>query len=96
MPGKAEAAGEPKPAGALKAGSSATELLRTIFSYIARIAAERNIDRLLILLADMGRDLIGADRCTVWLLNAKTDTLWSKVAHGLDRITIPKSQGIAG
>jgi HD-GYP domain-containing protein (c-di-GMP phosphodiesterase class II) len=80
----------------LKAGSSATELLRTIFSYIARIAEERNIDRQLILLADMGRDLIGADRCTVWLLNAKTDTLWSKVAHGLDRITIPKSQGIAG
>ena len=44
----------------------------------------------------MGRDLIGADRCTVWLLNPKTDTLWSRVAHGLDRITIPKSQGIAG
>jgi len=96
MPGKAEAAGEPKTAGALKAGSSATELLRTIFSYIARIAEERNIDRQLILLADMGRDLIGADRCTVWLLNQKTDALWSKVAHGLDRITIPKSQGIAG
>ena len=44
----------------------------------------------------MGRDLIGADRCTVWLLNQKTDTLWSKVAHGVDRITIPTSQGIAG
>jgi response regulator RpfG family c-di-GMP phosphodiesterase len=96
MPGKTEAAGEPKPAGALKAGGTATTLLRKIFSYIARIAAERDIDRLLILLADMGRELIGADRCTVWLLNPKTDALWSRVAHGLDRITIPKSQGIAG
>ena len=44
-----------------------------IFTYIARISDERDIDRLLILLADMGRDLIGADRCTVWLLNPKTD-----------------------
>jgi HD-GYP domain-containing protein (c-di-GMP phosphodiesterase class II) len=92
MPGKAAAAAT----GGAKARSSATQLLRTIFSYNARIADERDIDRLLILLADMGRDLIGADRCTVWLLNPKTDTLWSKVAHGLDRITIPKSQGIAG
>jgi HD-GYP domain-containing protein (c-di-GMP phosphodiesterase class II) len=87
---------EPKPAGSSKEARSATELLRTIFTYIARIAAERDIDRQLILLADMGRDLIGADRCTVWLLNQKTDTLWSKVAHGVDRITIPTSQGIAG
>jgi HD-GYP domain-containing protein (c-di-GMP phosphodiesterase class II) len=96
MPGKAPAAEEPKPAGAAKTRSSATALVRTIFSYIARIAEERDIDRQLILLADMGRDLIGADRCTVWLLNAKTNTLWSKVAHGMDRITIPTSQGIAG
>ncbi len=96
MPGKAAAAGEPKSAGAPKAGSSATGLLRTIFSYIARIADERDIDRQLILLADMGRDLIGADRCTVWLLNPKTDSLWSKVAHGMERITIPTRQGIAG
>jgi response regulator RpfG family c-di-GMP phosphodiesterase len=96
MPAKAAAAGQPKPVSASKAGSTATALLRTIFSYIGRIADERNIDRQLILLADMGRDLIGADRCTVWLLNPKTDTLWSKVAHGVDRISIPTSQGIAG
>ncbi|UCF98839.1 MAG: HD domain-containing protein [Spirochaetaceae bacterium] len=72
------------------------ELLKTIFSYVGRIADERDIDQLLILLADMGRDLISADRCTVWLLNRKTDELWSRVAHGLDRITIPCSAGIAG
>ena len=75
---------------------SAYKLLQTIFSYIVRIAEERNIDRLLVLLADMGRDLIAADRCTVWLLNNKTDTLWSRVAHGVDRISLPKGQGIAG
>jgi HD-GYP domain-containing protein (c-di-GMP phosphodiesterase class II) len=76
--------------------ASPDELLRTIFSYVGRIADERDIDQLLILLADMGRDLISADRCTVWLLNRKTEELWSKVAHGVDRITIPCSAGIAG
>jgi hypothetical protein len=76
--------------------ASSDELVKTIFSYVGRIAAERDIDQLLILLADMGRDLISADRCTVWLLNHKTQELWSKVAHGLDRISIPCSAGIAG
>jgi response regulator RpfG family c-di-GMP phosphodiesterase len=76
--------------------SPAYQLLETIFSYIARIAEERNIDRLLVQLADMGRDLIAADRCTVWLLDRKTDSLWSRVAHGMDRITLSKGVGIAG
>ncbi|MBN2552290.1 MAG: HD domain-containing protein [Spirochaetales bacterium] len=76
--------------------ASPNELLKTIFSYVGRIADERDIDQLLILLADMGRDLISADRCTVWLLNRKTKELWSKVAHGVDRIVIPCSAGIAG
>ena len=96
MPARVPAEGKPKATGAAKAGGSANALLHKIFSYIARIAAERDIDRLLILLADMGRELIGADRCTVWLLDRKTDSLWSRVAHGLPRITIPTSKGIAG
>jgi response regulator RpfG family c-di-GMP phosphodiesterase len=84
------------PPGKSAGRSPAYKLLETIFSYIARIADERDIDRLLILLADMGRDLIAADRCTVWLLNPKTDSLWSRVAHGVDRINLPKGHGIAG
>ncbi len=72
------------------------ELLHTIFRYIPQIAKERNLDRLIVLLADLGRDLITADRCTVWLIDDESDTLWSKVAHGLDRIVIPKKAGIAG
>jgi len=68
----------------------------TISSYINRIAAERDIDRLLLLLAGFGRDLIGADRCTVGLPDEKDGTLWSKVAHAVPRIKIPRTSGIAG
>ncbi len=72
------------------------ELLRTIFGYINKIANERDVDQLLIMLADMGRDLVSADRCTVWLVNKQEGKLWSKVAHGINRIVIPLSKGIAG
>lgn len=75
---------------------NSSELLHIIFNYISRIANERDIDKLLICLADMGRDLITADRCTVWLADAKNKTLWTRVAHGLDRFTIPLDKGIAG
>ncbi len=81
---------------AVKPEPSDHELLHTIFRYIPQIAKERNLDRLIVLLADLGRDLIAADRCTVWLVDEGSESLWSKVAHGIDRIVIPKKAGIAG
>jgi HD-GYP domain-containing protein (c-di-GMP phosphodiesterase class II) len=80
----------------LKPEPTSQELLRTIFGYINKIANERDVDKLLIMLADMGRDLVSADRCTVWLVNNQDGRLWSKVAHGVDRIVIPITKGIAG
>lgn len=76
--------------------TGADELLKTIFQYVVKITNERNVDKLLINLADMGRDLVSADRCTVWLIDRKKEKIWTKVAHGIDRIEIPLSKGIAG
>jgi HD-GYP domain-containing protein (c-di-GMP phosphodiesterase class II) len=72
------------------------KLIPIILDYISRIANERDVDKLLTLFADMGRDLIGADRCTLWLLDEKNMELWSRVSHGLKEIRIPLSHGIAG
>lgn len=79
-----------------KTTSRADELLKTIFQYVVTIANERDVDKLLVYLADMGRDLVSADRCTVWLLDRRSGKIWSKVAHGVDRIEIPITKGIAG
>ena len=75
---------------------TAVQLLNTIFNYLAKIAKERNIDSILNLIADFGRDVVSADRCTVWLIDEKKEILWTRVAHGVDRIEIPKDKGIAG
>lgn len=79
-----------------KANTGADELLKTIFQNVVRIANERDVDKLLVHLADMGRDLVSADRCTVWLVDKKAEKIWTRVAHGIDRIEIPLSKGIAG
>ena len=46
-------------------------MLRVIFDYAAKIANERILDNVLMLMADMGREMIVSDRCTVWLLDTE-------------------------
>lgn len=79
-----------------KSDLDSEQLLRLIFNYAARIANERNLDKLLTLMADMGKEMIIADRCTVWLLDEQRGELWTRVAHGVSELRIPKSAGLVG
>ncbi|WP_231506204.1 HD domain-containing phosphohydrolase [Paenibacillus sp. UNC451MF] len=72
------------------------QLLRIIFDYASKITNERRLDYLLLLMADMGREMILADRCTVWLLDKQKNELYSKVAHGVPPLRMPASAGLVG
>ena len=72
------------------------DLLHVVLDAIGKIADERDVDKLLIIMADMGRDLVGAESCTLWMLDREKDELWSRVSHSLKEIRIPASHGIAG
>lgn len=80
----------------LREERSPEELLRIIFDYTAKIANERNVDRVLLHMADMGRLMINADRCTVWLVDRQRNELWTKVAHGVSEIRMPLGAGLVG
>jgi len=75
---------------------TASELLEIIFKYISKIAAIHDHDTLLHEVAKMGRDIVDADRCSVWLLDKEEHVLWTKVAQGVDPIRIPAYSGIVG
>lgn len=75
---------------------SSDETLEIIFKYVAKISQERKLDSILIFMADLGRELIVADRCTVWLIDEKERKLWTKVAHGVSAIEIPMDSGVVG
>lgn len=65
--------------------------------YMKKIAkVYPDLDGQLLLMSDMTKKLIEADRCTIWLYDEKTDELWSKVADGVERLRIPAETGIAG
>lgn len=69
---------------------------RVIFDYATRIGATRETDAWLRLNADMARDLVGAQRCSIWLIDRKANQLWTKVAHGVEEIRIPFGHGLVG
>lgn len=68
-----------------------------LLDYMEKISqAYPDLDLQLLLMSDMTRNLIHADRCTIWLHDDITYELWSKVAHGVDRMRIPDDKGVAG
>jgi phosphoserine phosphatase RsbU/P len=74
----------------------AERLSGVIFDYASRMGAETDPDKLLLLNADMARELVRADRCSIWLLDVSTGELWTKVAHGLPEVRIPADHGLVG
>ncbi len=62
------------------------------------IAIETNIDNLLTIIAQQIQQALGADRCTVFLLDDEHNELWSKVALGLEsrEIRFSANKGLAG
>jgi len=75
---------------------SQDRISQVIFDYAAKIGAAQDLDALLVLNAGMARDLLGADRCSIWLVDAKNNRLWTKVAHGVAELQISMGQGLVG
>jgi HD-GYP domain-containing protein (c-di-GMP phosphodiesterase class II) len=62
------------------------------------IAAESHLDSLLMIIAEEVRNILSADRCSVFVVDPYKGELWTKVALGLEEkiLRIPLGQGIAG
>ncbi|GIO13628.1 hypothetical protein J19TS2_31830 [Cohnella xylanilytica] len=80
----------------LKTDLTSEQLLAVIFDYMAKISSESKLDRVLVLMANMGREMIVADRCTVWLIDEAKQELYTTVAHGVKEIRIPAGTGLVG
>jgi phosphoserine phosphatase RsbU/P len=76
--------------------SDADRISRVVFEYAARISSEQDTDSLLRLNAGLARDLVAADRCSIWLLDSQKNELWTKVAHGIDELRVPAGHGLVG
>lgn len=44
----------------------------------------------------MGRDLLGADRCSIWMVDPSSGSLWTCVAQGVAPLRVPAGHGLVG
>lgn len=81
-----------------QAGSEAENerILKVIFEYAAKISAQTEISALIRLNADLARNLVSAERCSLWLLDEDSGELWTKVADATEGIRVPSRDGIVG
>ena len=75
---------------------NAQEILELIFTYLTKISSLRKHDEIIEVLANMGRALTNADRCTVWVVSDNRKKIWTKIAHGIDAIELDIHSGIVG
>jgi len=48
------------------------------------------------LISDYAKEVIGAERCSIFIYNTENNTLWTTLADEVDKITISAYQGVAG
>jgi len=70
--------------------------LERILEVTRELAAPFELGELLTRIIDAGRDVLLADRGTVFLFDAATDELVVRVATGIGELRIPAGKGIAG
>ena len=70
--------------------------LNRILDVTRKLAAPFDLDTMLSEVVDAARNILDADRGTVFLYDDRTDELYIKVATGMDAIRIPADKGIVG
>jgi signal transduction protein with GAF and PtsI domain len=55
-----------------------------------------NVTDLIGVIMSTARDLVNAERCTLFLVDHENEQLWSRVAQGSGEIRLPMGMGIAG
>lgn len=70
--------------------------LSLLLDYSRRMAEQRDREPLLRLITDAAREILQAERCTIFILDKKRQELWSRVATGDQMIRVPVGKGIVG
>ena len=75
---------------------NANEQINVLLDFGSLIAKEKDLDKLLSIMAEYAKTLLGADRCSIFLADHESSELYSAVAHGEKEIRFPITKGIAG
>lgn len=71
--------------------------LNLLVQFGALVSKETNLEKLLIIIAQQVEKILSAKRCSIFILDRRTNELWSKIGSGLNsEIRVPIGKGIVG
>ncbi len=76
--------------------SDKVDSYKKIAEFGKQLLADTSLDNAMLLIADQAKDLVNADRCSIFMYDKEADMLWTKLADGIGRIAISTTSGIAG
>src|SRR6185295_8557459 len=80
-----------KPAGAITAAQ-----MKQVLEVSRMLAATADLDQLLLRIAHAATSVLGCERASIFLHDASTDQLWTKIALQSQEIRVPSHAGIVG
>ncbi len=75
---------------------SADETLEKIFGYMNCLIVEKDFYKSILLLTQMGKVLVNAERASFWYRDEQKKQYWTLAALESERITVPAGSGIVG
>ncbi|MDX1295470.1 MAG: GAF domain-containing protein [Sulfurimonadaceae bacterium] len=74
---------------------------KSIYAKLANFGRElldrvSTLEQGLPMIADYAKEVITADRCSIYIYSPKTKMLWTTLADGIEKIMISADEGIAG
>ncbi|QIR76984.1 HD domain-containing protein [Sulfurospirillum diekertiae] len=76
--------------------NSAEKQLAILLEFGKVINKTKSLNDVLESMANFARDILQADRCSIFVYNKEKEELWSKVAHEVHPIHISTQKGVAG
>src|SRR5437764_1330291 len=76
--------------------SISADKMREVLEVSRLLAVTSDLDHLLMEIAKATQALLGAERASIFLYDAGTGELWTKVALGASQIRVPANAGIVG
>ncbi len=74
----------------------AEDLLEQIFYYMNQLVYEKDLNKTLRLLTDMGKTLVNAERASFWYWDTEKKQYWTLAASDSEQLVVPEGTGIVG
>ena len=72
------------------------EKYKQLSNFGKQLLSQVSLDDGLAFISSSAKDIIGANRCSIFIYDVDADELWTTLADGVEKITVPYDIGIVG